>query len=105
MGVLTEIRARDGSVYWISSDFPGEWNDVKWMAVEARYSTALTPAQLYDMIEEAKPYTGDGFLRPVEAHECTTCGHEGVFVAVKPDMVRDMPVWQFSQVLAYAKAS
>ena len=55
MGVLTEIRARDGSVFWISSDFPDEWNDVKWMMVEERYSAALTPAQLYDVIEEVQP--------------------------------------------------
>ena len=70
------------------------------MAAEERFPTALTPAQLCDMIEEVKPYTGDRFLRPVEPHECTTGGHEGVFVAVKPDMLRDMPVWQCSQVLA-----
>ena len=34
MGMLTEIHASDGSVYWIVSSFPGGMNDVKWMAVE-----------------------------------------------------------------------
>ena len=40
MGMLTEIHASDGSVYWIVSHFPGEMNDVKWMAVEEKYGEA-----------------------------------------------------------------
>ena len=37
MGMLTEIRAADGSVYWISSEVPSEWRDCTWMQIEAKY--------------------------------------------------------------------
>ena len=34
MGMLTEIHASTGAIYWIVSSYPGQMNDVKWMAVE-----------------------------------------------------------------------
>ena len=55
MGMLTEIHASDGSVYWIVSTFPDEMNDAKWMAVEAQYGEARTPEDLYNMIRATVP--------------------------------------------------
>ena len=68
-GALVELRDELGNVYWISCDFPGEWNDVKSMAVEQAHQAA-TPRELFDMIEEIHPYLGDGFFRPATRSEC-----------------------------------
>ena len=46
MGMLTEIHASDNSIYWIVYDFPGEMNDVTWMAAETQYGEARTPRDL-----------------------------------------------------------
>ena len=64
MGMLTEIYASDGSIYWIVSEFHGEMNGVKWVAVEDQYGEARTPQDLYYMIRATVPHTSDGFLRP-----------------------------------------
>ena len=105
MGMLTEIHAADGAVYWIVSEFPGEMRDVKWMAVEDRYKEARTPQELYGMIEAVLRYTDDGFLRTATAADgWTGHSHEGVFKVVDVPLMRSMPVWSFLEMVAFAKA-
>ena len=70
MGMLTELHAADGSVYWLVSTFSDEMHDAKWMAVEAQYGEARTPEDLYNMIRSTVPHTGDGFLRPAVLADC-----------------------------------
>ncbi|WP_353239689.1 hypothetical protein [Limnohabitans sp.] len=68
MGMLVEIHG-GGNVFWLYSEYPWEWRDVKWMSVEEKHRDALTPKSLFDMIETVSPYLGDGMLRRVEPHE------------------------------------
>ena len=55
MGMVTEIHAVDGAVYWIVSVFPGAMRDAKWMAVEDRLKEARPPQELCSMIEAVLP--------------------------------------------------
>ena len=64
MGMLTEVHTSSGDIYWIVSSYPGEMNDVKWMAIEQQHGDARTPEELYNRIPTMIPYMGDGFLRP-----------------------------------------
>ena len=106
MCMLTEIRAADGSVYWIVSEFPGGMRDVNWMAVEDQYKEARTPQYLYNMIQAVVSYTGDGFLRPATPADCWTGGSsvEGVCKVVNVPLMRSMPVWGFLEIVAFAEA-
>ena len=106
MGMLTEIHAADGSVYWIVSTFPDEMNDVKWMAVEAQYGEARTPEDLYNMIRTTEPHTGDGFLRPAVPADCwgASTSLEGVYKVVNIPRMLSMPVWNFMEMVAFAEA-
>ena len=105
MGMLTEIHAADGNVYWIVSEFPGEMRDVKWMAVEDRFKEAKSPQDLYNMIEAVAPYTGGGFLRPAMLADCWTGSScEGVFKVVYVPLMPSMLVWGFLEMVAFAEA-
>ena len=103
-GVLVELRDEFGNVYWISCDFPGEWNDVKWMAVEEAHK-ATSPRELFDMLEEIHPYTGDGFLRPATRSQCFGEDVTGVYKVVDIQNYCAMPVWSWSNILAFSKAA
>jgi hypothetical protein len=46
MGMLTEMHASTGAVYWMVPSYPGQMNDVKWMAVEQQFADANTPEEL-----------------------------------------------------------
>ena len=104
--MLTEIHASDGSVYWIVSSFPGEMNDVKWMAVEERHGEARTPQDLYNMIQTTVPHTGDGFHRPAVQAGCWTANAslEGVYKIVNVPLTCSMPVWSHMEMVAFAEA-
>ena len=103
MGMLTEIHAAHGSVYWISSEFPGDWRDCKWMQIEEKYLGARAPKEIVDMIEEVTPYTGGGFLRPATPAECPGASTEGVYKMTDIPLVRSMPVWSWNEMIAFAK--
>ena len=106
MGMLTEIRASNGEVYWIVSSFPGEMNDVKWMSIEDQYGDARTPEELYNRVPTSLPYTGDGCLRPVVLSDAWAVGSslEGVYKVVDVDLVRSMAVWSHLEMMAFAEA-
>ena len=109
MGMLTEIHASTGSVYWIVSSFPGQMNDVKWMAVEQQFRDANTPEELYDRIPKCIPYLGDGFLRPAVAADQWPLairfnqGLEGVYKVVDMALYRSMAVWSHMDMIAFAE--
>ena len=106
MGMLTEIHASDGSVYWLVSTFPGEMNDVKWMAVEERYGEPHAPQDLCNMIQTTVPHTGYGFLRPTVQADCCTANAslEGVYKLVDIPLMRSMAVWSHLEMIAFAEA-
>ena len=106
MGMLTEIHAADGSIYWIVSEFPGEMRDVKWMAIEDRYREARCPQDLYNMIEAVAPCTGNGFLCAATPTDCWTAGAslKGVNNVVNIPLMRSMPVWGFLEMVTFAEA-
>ena len=99
MGMLVEVH--DGNVYWLRTEHPWEWRDVKWMKVEEQHSNALTPRMLLDMIETVSPYMGDGMLRPVELHELKPgASPEGVFKVVNPRVLMAEPLWSWGALLS-----
>ena len=79
MGMLTEIHVKDGSVYWVISEFLVEMRDVKWIEMEDKHKEARTLQEIFDMIETVKPFAGDGFLRPASPYECQGNPREGSF--------------------------
>ena len=106
MGMLTEIHSSTGAIYWIVSSFPGEMNDVKWMAVEEKYGAARSPEDLYNRIPTTVPYTGDGFLRPAVPADAWNPGSslEGVYKVVDIPLMRSMAVWSHLEMVAFAEA-
>ena len=105
MGMLTEIHASDGSVYWIVSTFPEEMTDAKLMAVEAQYGEARAPEDLYNMIRTTGPHTGDGFQHPAVLADCWgPSSLDGVFKVVDIPRTCAMPVWNFMEMVAFAEA-
>ena len=103
-GVLVELRDEHGNVYWISCDFPGEWNDIKWMSVKQAHQAA-SPRDLFNMLEEIHPYLGDGFLRPATRAECFGEDATGVYKVVDLRNYTAMPVWSWNNILAFAKTT
>ena len=70
-----------------------------------RYKAARTPQVLLDMIETVTPYTGDGFLRPATAADCSSgASFAGVYKVVDIPLMRSMPVWGFLEMVAFAEA-
>ena len=106
MGMLTEIHASDGSVYWIVCGFPGEMNDVKWVAFEEQYGEARTPQDVCYMIWTTVPYTGDSFLRPATRVDCwdASASIKCVYKVADAPLMRSMPVWNFMKMVAFAEA-
>ena len=109
MGMLTEIHASTGAVYWIVSSYPGQMNDVKWMAVEQQHADARTPEELYNRIPTCIPYLGDGLLRPaVPSDQWPGAAHHNqgladVYKIVDMDLFRSMAVWSHLQMIAFAE--
>ena len=109
MGMLTEIHASTGAVYWIVSSYPGQMNDVKWMAVEQQYADARTPEELYRRIPTWIPYLGDDFLRPaVPSDQWPLADHHNQGLAdvckiVDMDLFRSMAVWSLLEMIAFAE--
>ena len=102
--MLTEVVTSDGSVYWMMAEFPTDWRDVKWMAVEERHPNAASPAQLFAMLEEVRPYTGDGMLRPVTQQELANGGNpDGVYKVTDPKLVHGQPLWKWGDMLSFVK--
>ena len=101
--MLVEIIASDGEVYWLLAEFPMNWRDVKWLAVEERHNGASSPAKLFAMLEEVKPYTGDGMLRPAQQHEIVKGTPEGVFKITDPKLVYGQPLWKWGDMLSFVK--
>ena len=110
MGMLTEVHTSSGDIYWIVSSYPGEMNDVKWMAIEQQHGDARTPEELYNRIPTMIPYMGDGFLRPaVPADAWAGAVHHnhtlaGVYKIVDIPLYRAMAVWSHLQMLAFAES-
>ena len=48
------------------------------MVIEKKHPEARTPQELFDMIEAATPYTGDGFLKPATTADCPGSCTDGV---------------------------
>ena len=74
------------------------------MSVEAAHKAA-SPRDLFNMIEEIHPYTGDGFVRPATPAECFGEDHTGVYKVADLPNYCAMPVWSWSNILAFSKAS
>jgi hypothetical protein len=104
MGMLTEIHSETGAVYWLFSEYPYEWKDCKWMAIEEKHADASSPKDLFDMIEEVHPYTADGFLRPATAAETWGESPEGVYKVTDVPLLKSMPLWKWGDILSFAKA-
>ena len=105
MGMLTEIHTSSGAIYWIVSSYPGEMNDVKWMAIEQQHGDARTPEELYNRIPTSIPYMGDGFLRPaVQADAWAGAPLEGVYKVIDIPLMRSMAVWSHLEMIAFAEA-
>ena len=102
-GMLTEVVASDGSVYWMLAEYPTDWHDVKWMAVEERHAGAASPAQLFAMLEQVRPYMGDGMLRQVTQQELCKGTPDGVYKVVDPKLVLAMPLWKWGDMLSFVK--
>ena len=109
MGMLTEIHASTGAVYWIVSSYPGQRNDVEWMAVEQQHADASTPEELYRRIPTCIPYLGDGFLRPAAAtDQCPLAIHfnqglADIYKVVDMALYRSMAVWSHLEMIAFAE--
>ena len=82
MGMLVELRASDGDIFWIPATYPREVKDCKWMRVEEDMGPVATPAELFARIQAIKPYLGDGMLRPATQSECWYGPCEGVYTFV-----------------------
>ena len=105
MGMLTEMHASTGAIDWVVSSYPGQMNDVKWMAVEQQHADARTPEELYNRIPSTIPYMGDGFLRPaVQADAWAGAQLEGVYKVVDISLMRSMAVWSHLEMIAFAEA-
>jgi len=104
MGMLTEIHSETDAVYWLFSEYPWEWKDCKWMAVEEKHKDARSPRELFEMIEEVHPHTADGFLRPARADECWYGSHVGVYKVADKALLQSMPIWKWGDMLSFAKA-
>ena len=109
MGMLTEIHASTGAVYWIVSSYPGQMNDVKWMAVEQQFRDVNTPEEPYHRIPKCIPYLGDGFLRPAAAADQWPLairfnqGLEDVYKVVDMALYRSMAVWSHMERIDFAE--
>ena len=55
------------------------------------------------MIEEVRPYTGDGMLRPVQPHELTKGTADGVYKICDPKLAFGMPLWRWGDMLSFVK--
>ena len=64
---------------------------------------ARTPKELFNMLEEVRPYTDDGFLRPATQQECPAGSNEGVYKVTNIPLLKPMPVWTWDELLAFAK--
>ena len=94
-----------GDVFWLFCDFPYEWRDVKWMAIEEKHPNAKSPAELFQMLEDVHPHTGDGFLRPLGAHEVMPGkSNTGAFKVTNAPLLMSMPRWSWNDMLSFAKA-
>ena len=105
MGMLTEIHASTGDIYWIVSSYSGERNDVKWMAIEQQHGDARTPEELDNRIPTSIPYMGDGFRRlAVQAETWAGAQLEGVYKVTDISLMRSMAVWSHLEMIAFAEA-
>ena len=106
MGMLTEIHASNGAIYWIVSSYPGEMHDVKWMAIKEQSGDAGSPSDLYNRIPTTVPYIGYGFVHPAVPSDAWNAGSslEGVYKVVDIPLMRSMVVWRHLEMVAFAEA-
>ncbi len=59
--------------------------------------------ELYEAIQEAKPFMGDGFLRQARPDEVQYGDHEGVFCIVPREAFQSVQAWSFAQLMAFVR--
>ena len=60
--------------------------------------------ELYDAIQEVKPFMGDGFLRQARPDVVTDGDNEGVFRIVPREAFQSVQAWSFAQLMAFVRA-
>ena len=64
---------------------------------------ARTAKEIFDMLEEVRPYTDDGFLRPATQQECPGSFNEWAHKVTNIPLLKYTPVWTWDELLALAK--